>query len=1536
MLNVGHIEKLKEESGIDESSTIAGGLTSVATGVSFPYFDLSGQPIGTRIKLDATAPGGGKYHQDKGVQLNLYFAREDLTKIKDATIDLFLVEGEKKVLALRQTNPSGVVAGIPGCWGWSHDKSIATIFQEIPLQKRRVILIPDSDFFTKVHVWDGYLGFIRGLFDLGAHIHLVDIRLTNQGKVGIDDFLMTGGDLAARIGASYVFKRYDFAKEPAQYGPVEARMVIDASILLEGMDQLEPIAEVSKRAKLPKSYVEGELKKSHKRFFNKRPKTEYEKLAIEFDALRQDQRTLYGMIGDRLRAVGDFYEEGTTKNLVQKTATGLQYYHDGNDFAQRLSNVVPYSPGRFDQDGSFKSFGFQVLDPAQSNGFLKAHSEHTKLPILKQYTKNPVLVEHHGTYHLVGKPGYYEDFGVLHDGPEITPSASMDLVNKAFDYPWATDADRVTAIMAAIGAIFFRVPGRHPMIVAQGNHVNLGKSSYLKSIALLATGKLPGSADFKPRNEELAKEILAHMDEEFILLDNIRATTVSSQTLERLITDEIAELRILGTPKKKSRINTIQFMASLNGGCFSEDLITRSIPLFLDNKNKTGQKDLLPFVRENRLEILSQMMGMVDRWIKAGCPLKQTRDFEKFPGFGAILCGIAEVNGLRGCLSRLVEAKSKLDPFQSAFLEAAYEECDNLNSKQTRQRSVKDVVRWVTDLYGDAMFRDHPSLHGRYVYVGQRLTQMTDQQIPFQAYDRMVDLKLVMEEKKTTRPGNKLYSVQLDSVDSVSQMTLSKSNIADSKGKEGKNPVGGYKDGEGYTCDKEISEKNFIPCLATHHYILQEQKTHNSSLNIDNYIVDSVKNATLTDYPTTITTLPNESWFAAQSGEYTYEFKGTKYPSKWWSSEDLGSSFSFDIETEVDNHTNIKLASAFNGHCLYRIAPKFLKAFVEMHLDREWICHNAVFDLTNAFKAISLDPLVTLSFTDERRLKDTLMLSKLVSLAEGYPFGNSLGEVTKEYLDVEIPKDIEIKTGKKKKKISLCYGDYEDIHSAPAAFLHYNAFDAIATFFLWDPLHKKAQELCAEHNIAPEKLLSYDLLVQTSTCGGITSSFGMALDQPALAQKVSEITARLQTLEANLTAQGYRPGKNRKKTKGELSKTEEFESVLTRLEAEHNVSFSKKYHGGMKRLVFSQKAEDLESFSAIPFVSDYLEHESAQKTLSTFLAPLIGKERISSTYNAGKTTGRISSTKPNLQNIPRDGGIRELFIAGPGKKLIVADYSGAELQCAAQYAIENYGFSALGEKLKAGADVHRFVAAKYLNISESEVTKAQRQSGKVMNFGRFGGSGAATLMETAKRDYNTVLTLEETKALINVWDNLFPEAGEHFKAANKALMKAWGVTTKDEVWAIKNAASGKADDPNAWDKIAKIVGKHKSLHHWRDDVLRKRPSQELAKALERVRVSIVSTSGRVRGGCSYTEWCNNAALQGRQADITNLAWANLLKAGLKVVNVVHDEFIVECDEQNAEEIKTIVERIMVEAARWGNPEMTAMGAEISIKDRWEK
>ena len=164
-----------------------------------------------------------------------------------------------------------------------------------------------------------------------------------------------------------------------------------------------------------------------------------------------------------------------------------------------------------------------------------------------------------------------------------------------------------------------------------------------------------------------------------------------------------------------------------------------------------------------------------------------------------------------------------------------------------------------------------------------------------------------------------------------------------------------------------------------------------------------------------------------------------------------------------------------------------------------------------------------------------------------------------------------------------------------------------------------------------------------------------------------------------------------------------------------------------------------------------------EKLISTYVEkiPQIvhNDNRLRGSFNiCGARTGRISSSEPNLQNIPRDKSIKKMFIAGKGNCLLDVDGSQMELRVGCSIANELVMIKAY----QSDVDVHRLTASEIWGIFLKDVTKDQRQKAKSTNFGFLYGASPEGYQRLAENDYGLKVSLKECLKFREKFFNLYP------------------------------------------------------------------------------------------------------------------------------------------------------------------------------------
>jgi DNA polymerase I-like protein with 3'-5' exonuclease and polymerase domains len=205
-------------------------------------------------------------------------------------------------------------------------------------------------------------------------------------------------------------------------------------------------------------------------------------------------------------------------------------------------------------------------------------------------------------------------------------------------------------------------------------------------------------------------------------------------------------------------------------------------------------------------------------------------------------------------------------------------------------------------------------------------------------------------------------------------------------------------------------------------------------------------------------------------------------------------------------------------------------------------------------------------------------------------------------------------------------------------------------------------------------------------------------------------------------------------------------------------------------------------YDVVPEFRSLVELEHAEKMLSTYVKPY-AKPEVHSTFIPMVTTGRTSSTKPNIQNIPDH--YRGQFIPRDGYLYGTVDYSAVELRTLA--ATIRTWFPdipcKLGEMLDRPADdAHCYVASFLAGIPYEEILqnkkqepyKKYRQGAKATNFGKPGGLGHKAFMRYASDSYGVEFTLDQAKQADQAWRSAFPEIAGHYLKRSASLTGKFG------------------------------------------------------------------------------------------------------------------------------------------------------------------
>ena len=305
-----------------------------------------------------------------------------------------------------------------------------------------------------------------------------------------------------------------------------------------------------------------------------------------------------------------------------------------------------------------------------------------------------------------------------------------------------------------------------------------------------------------------------------------------------------------------------------------------------------------------------------------------------------------------------------------------------------------------------------------------------------------------------------------------------------------------------------------------------------------------------------------------------------------------------------------------------------------------------------------------------------------------------------------------------------------------------------------------------------------------------------------------------------------------------------------------------------------------------PIVKDVLDFRTISKLKTTYtdkLPKMINEStgRVHTSYHQAVTaTGRLSSSDPNLQNIPirtkAGRRIREAFIASPGSQLLAADYSQVELRIMAHISKDKGLLASFQKEL----DIHSATAAEIFSINIDEVSNDQRRSAKAINFGLIYGMSAFGLSKQLN------ITRHEAQDYIDLYFTRYPGV-KNYMEETKAKAREKGF-------------------------VETVFGRRLYLPDIDSSNYQRRQYAERSAI--------------------------NAPMQGTAADLIKKAMVKLHKEIIKkslqatIIMQVHDELVLEVSNDDISEIKELTEDVMSNIARLD----INLKVDIGIGDNWEQ
>eukprot|EP01127_Copromyxa_protea_P020156 TRINITY_DN6684_c0_g1_i2.p1 TRINITY_DN6684_c0_g1~~TRINITY_DN6684_c0_g1_i2.p1 ORF type:complete len:729 (+),score=107.66 TRINITY_DN6684_c0_g1_i2:188-2188(+) len=620
-----------------------------------------------------------------------------------------------------------------------------------------------------------------------------------------------------------------------------------------------------------------------------------------------------------------------------------------------------------------------------------------------------------------------------------------------------------------------------------------------------------------------------------------------------------------------------------------------------------------------------------------------------------------------------------------------------------------------------------------------------------------------------------------------------------------------------------------------------------------------------------------------------------------------------------------------------------------------------------------------MELVNKGRVRDVLILDALLRLAEndGDPDTRQLEPVLQDHNHLYVAQDPDHvhEFGKH------FYGGADDlrIESMRLSIFEEAVVDAIAILTAYLSLNVKAVNKMNElhEEIYPHSLKCYGPLSEVIQVKGILAltqieMYGMYTDQTRLEQVKADLKKQLSEATNEILKnseydglfklvigeggqlvpskeEGGKPSIDQTKLQQILNK------IVAEIEEEHGITIIVPRTESGKKSSRSRKFwQDYEQYH--PFIKSWLKLDLIGYLMS-FLQHIKDVE-VHPKYIPMVRNGRTACKNPPIQQTPRAGGFREMFIPHPGKLFVIVDYNYIELCTLAAVCEHRYKFSRLADVIRHGYDPHAFTASMFSGVDFSEFQswknhpdpemqekfKLARQRAKAINFGIPSGLTPQGLGDYARTAYGVDFTLEEAKTWrTRLITEIYPEIGQYLTDCEmETLADNLGCSEK-QLWnrISWKKGKGKGKEENSEDSRAAVSGgvrnilkgkltKHDGKEYSANFVNRvwkgieenvqdpeaiqclidanQKGSQELFKKL--LGKDVCTLTGRVRGKVGFTQSCNTT-FSGLAADGAKLALWNLTQIGFHVAGFIHDEMLVEIPEDSDwdREIELIVKII---------------------------
>lgn len=639
----------------------------------------------------------------------------------------------------------------------------------------------------------------------------------------------------------------------------------------------------------------------------------------------------------------------------------------------------------------------------------------------------------------------------------------------------------------------------------------------------------------------------------------------------------------------------------------------------------------------------------------------------------------------------------------------------------------------------------------------------------------------------------------------------------------------------------------------------------------------------------------------------------------------------------------------YDGVDGYLLEPRQIGAFIKRRPQAILFFHDAVSALKPLSKLMrEVDPY---TLVENHQVIDTHLMWRLLSLATTGDAGSQkLESIETEYLRVHGRQAESASTRSQQTQVGLspltrlhdishavlrAYCDNAVRLSSIASQLGYSQYGRRGTASYYrptpSPIPRFGQLGFHEGTIVSEKwgVLTHDIQLRAAiVCDQITA-LGLNIDCETARKKMKQLEDGQKPLGATLLKWGYTAGR---------SNEAKLQRILTGIYHDLGIQAPERHEDGQ----LDTSTDALHAISSHEFVDALTRYRQNSAIIANFGSKLgAANSKLHPQFDILKVTGRTSAFGDlSAQNLPRNGGIRECIVPSPGHVLVSADYATIELVALA-YALEHqFRFpSPLAAAIRQGRDIHTMVAAAITGKPEYAVTADERKAAKVINFGVPAGMEAPALQQHAVRAYGLQVSLEEMDRFRQQYLITFPDIAAFLRHdesdTNQLLALAHKLDLDSNAHRRATDANATEPIPGCWTKdrtawiagmALKVYGQLKPKtstgrdyfqseldYFWtallphipslpaklQNDARRRKPSRALQQAVAGLVSAggVMTATGRVRNKAGYTAK-RNTIFQGLAADGAKFAMWKLWRRGFRIVNFVHDEFLIEVSDDS--------------------------------------